>query len=127
MSLFGQLCKAVMDIQAALTGSFVHNCLDMGWKDAAVLQNAIDGKPIEPTWKATTRLDYILIPLQLLPLFIEYDNLSDTISDHARITVSFDTPSPDQPRCSGQILETNSGLYGPPKGGNVEARRISEC
>ena len=66
-----------------------------GWKDAAVLQHNTDGKPIEPTWKATTRLDYILIPPQMLPFFHQYINNSDTISDHSRVTAVFDTPGPE--------------------------------
>ena len=52
---------------------FWHTLKTWGWQDAAALQNAIDGKPIEPTWKATTRLDCILIPPQLLPFFVRYD------------------------------------------------------
>ena len=66
-----------------------------GWKEVAVLQHNTDGKPIEPTWKATTRLDYILIPPQMLPFFHQYINNPDTISDHSRVTAVFDTPGPE--------------------------------
>ena len=60
--------------------------------DAARLQQARDGNEPLPTWKAYSRIDFILLPPTLVPLFQTYLNFPDTVSDHSEIQVNLAIP-----------------------------------
>ena len=66
---------------------------DKGWVDSAILQHTRDGKEPQPTWKAYSRIDYILLPPSMVPLFSKYVNIPDTFSDHSEVQVVLNVPS----------------------------------
>ena len=91
-----------------------HHLYDRGWRDSALLQQFRDGCVPGPTWKAYSRIDLILLHLVLLPLFKEYQNEPDTVSDHTRISVVLEVPTSTPMRRNGRtcrdarcILETS--------------------
>ena len=66
-----------------------------GWRDAADLFFRMTGCEPQPTWNHKSRIDFILLPPQLVQFFKRLQVSADTISDHARVTASLflpDTP-----------------------------------
>ena len=65
---------------------------DWGWKDAAILNHERSGEHPAMTFKGETRLDSILVPPQLVRFYKEFNVSSDTVSDHALVSLSLHFP-----------------------------------
>ena len=65
---------------------------DWGWRDAAILNHQRTGEPPMMTFKGETRIDYILIPPQLLQFVKCFNVYQDTVSDHAMVSLRLSFP-----------------------------------
>ena len=65
---------------------------DWGWKDAAILNYERTGEPPLMTFKGETRIDYILIPPQLLQFVKDFRVQPETVSDHAMVSLRLAFP-----------------------------------
>ncbi|CAE6945510.1 unnamed protein product [Symbiodinium sp. CCMP2592] len=86
-------CPAVIvgDINCAIEDLTAWQAMqDNGWMDAAICQHNMDGKPVEPTYKNTSRLDYVLLnPLARIAFRNFYLSEQDE-TDHRSVNASFD-------------------------------------
>ena len=60
---------------------------DWGWKDAAILNFERTGQEPMMTFKGETRIDYVLIPPQLVQFVKDFKVQPETVSDHALVSL----------------------------------------
>ena len=76
-----------MDVQALLAWQLL---LDQGWQDAAVWQQARDGKELECTFKEESRIDYILVNSKAALALQSFGVSEQPETDHKAVFATFD-------------------------------------
>ena len=66
----------------------------------------------EPTWNGQTRIDFALVPNQLLQWFRNLEVDHNTISDHSRLIMTFEDPEGLVFRSIWKTFRDSLGLYG---------------
>ena len=86
-------CVVMGDFNCDLQIMPVWGCMaDWGWKDAAVLNQERTGEVPAMTFKGETRIDYILLPPQLIRFCKEFNVSPYTVSDHSLVSLSLQFP-----------------------------------
>ena len=83
-----------------------------GWVDIAVYFQGMTGIEPQPTWNGQTRIDFALVPNQLLPWFRNLELDHDTISDHSKLILTFDVPGGPNFRTVWKTCRDSLGLVG---------------
>ena len=83
-----------------------------GWVDIAVYFQGMTGIEPQPTWNGQTRIDFALVPNQLLPWFRNLELDHDTISDHSKLVLTFETPGGPNFRTIWKTCRDSLGLIG---------------
>ncbi|OLP89596.1 hypothetical protein AK812_SmicGene28935 [Symbiodinium microadriaticum] len=64
--------------------------VDLGWNDAALVQQSRDGEEPKLTYKETSRIDYILFNRKALPAFLNFSVSAQAETDHKTVVAEFD-------------------------------------
>ena len=91
-----------------------------GWVDIAVHFQNLTGHEPEPTWNGQTRIDFALVPHQLIPWFRNLEVDHDTISDHSKLILTFDSPGGPIFRTLWKTCRDSLGLIGDRKVADIE-------
>ena len=83
-----------------------------GWVDVAIYFQSLTGIEPEPAWNGQTRIDFALVPNQLLPWFRNLEVDHDTISDHSKLIRTFEVPGGPNFRTIWKSCRDSLGLIG---------------